>query len=104
MNDTHVSPADAATLKWLKVLVMTLTVTIIVGFVIIVGLFIAKFNSFSVSPPAALPDRISLPDGTVPEAFTVTAEWYAVVTAEGEILIFDREDGDLRRRIQTITE
>ena len=79
---------------------MTLTITIIVGFVIIVGLFIAKFNSFGVSAPAALPEQISLPDGTVPEAFTVTAAWYAVVTAGGEILVYDRASGALQKRIQ----
>lgn len=104
MNDTPASPADASTLKWLKVLVMTLTITIIVGFVIIVGLFIAKFNSFGPASPAVLPDRISLPDGTAPEAFTVTAEWYAVITADGEILVYDRADGALRKRIQIAGE
>lgn len=78
---------------------MTLTITMIVGFVIIVGLFIAKFNAFTAPAPPALPDELLLPDGTEAEAFTMTADWYAVVTANGEILVFDRLDGSLKKRI-----
>lgn len=49
--------------------------------------------------PLALPAQITLPDGTVPVALTVTPHWYGVVTGRDEILIFDH-DG---RQIQAIS-
>lgn len=49
---------------------------------------------------APLPERIALPDGTTATAFTQGPDWYAVVTADDRILIFDRATGTLR---QTIT-
>jgi hypothetical protein len=48
----------------------------------------------------ALPDSITLPDGTRATAFTQGSDWYAVVTAQDQILIFDRATGALR---QTVT-
>ena len=39
----------------------------------------------------ALPENITIPNGTVPIAFTQTQNWYSIVTAKDEILIFDLE-------------
>ena len=69
----------------------------IVGLLVIVGLFVTRFAG---ERPPAFPDRITLPDGTVPTAITRGTGWYAVVTQADEILIFDSDTGVLR---QTIT-
>lgn len=66
------------------------------GLLVIVALFVIRFSSTA----PALPDNITLPDGTRAEAFTIGKGWYAVVTADDQILIFDRTTGKLR---QTIT-
>ncbi len=84
-------------MKYLRILVTVLTVTMILGFIVIVVLFVTKFSdAFRVD----LPDTITLPDGSTPTAFTQGDGWYAVVTDGDKILIFDRETGALR---QTIT-
>lgn len=90
-------PVDAATLKYLRLLVSVLTATMVIGFVIIVVLFVIRFSdAFS----AKLPDTIELPDGTTATAFTKGADWYAIVTADNRILIYDLDTGALK---QTIT-
>ena len=76
-----------------------LTVTMILGFLTLVGLFVMRFASTS---SVALPDEITLPDGSTATAFTRGQGWFAVVTAEDEILIYSQETGALRQRI-TIT-
>ncbi len=69
----------------------------ILGFIIIVVLFVIRFSD-AMGP--TLPDVITLPDGTTPTAFTRGAGWYAVVTSDDQILIFDLESGDLRQTLQ----
>ena len=39
------------------------------------------------------------PAGATAQAITFGADWYAVVTADDDILIFDRATGDLRQRV-----
>lgn len=70
-------------------------VVMIGGLLVIVALFVIRFSS---SRPV-LPDSISLPDGTKAEAFTIGKDWYAVVTDDNKILIFDRASGTLRQTI-----
>lgn len=89
-------PVDAATLKYLRLLVTVLTSTMILGLLVIIALFVIKFSSGS----PALPDTITLPDGTRAAAFTQAATWYAVVTTDDRILIFDRSSGRLRQTLQ----
>ncbi len=103
MKNTPAEALDASTIKWLKVLVMTLTITLIVGFVVIVGLFVLRFNSLG-PQSLTLPETIALPDGSVAQSFTVTSNWYAVVTENDAILIFDRSTGILLNRITVVAE
>ena len=99
MNDTpqQPQPVDPGIVRYLRTLVTVLTGVMILGFLVIVALFVTRFWS---TPRVALPDAITLPDGTTPTAFTRGAGWYAVVTADDRILIFDAKTGDLR---QTVT-
>ena len=73
-----------------------LTVTMILGFLTIVALFVMRFTEMS---RVEVPDEIVLPDGTRATAFTRGEGWFAVVTDTDEILIFSRVTGNLRQRI-----
>ena len=91
-------PIEPANLKFLRRLVTVLTGTMIVGVVVIIGLIVMRITS----EPArmALPDSITLPDGVRATAFTVGAGWYAVVSGDNEILIYDQTSGELRQTIK----
>lgn len=96
MTDTPEPPLpEPANLKFLRLLVTTLTATMIVGLLIIITLIVIRYRDRS----APLPDAITLPDGATATAFTQGADWYAVVTADNRILIFDRSTGALRKSI-----
>lgn len=69
----------------------------ILGFLTIVGLFVMRFAEMN---RVELPDEITLPNGSVATAFTQGEGWFAVVTADDEILIYSRVTGNLRQRIQ----
>lgn len=73
----------------------------IVGFIVLIGFLVTRFPGTDGS--LLLPDQITLPDGTRPVAFTQTADWYAVVTSDDEILIYGR-DGGLLKRIDVATD
>ena len=66
------------------------------GLVVVVGLLVTRF--YSDGPD--MPDSITLPDGTEATAFTKGDGWYAVVTADNQILIFDALTGQLKKTIQ----
>jgi hypothetical protein len=89
MDDDIKAPLDEfelpPSLKLLRHLVTVLTVVMIIGVVVIIGLLVTRLNDTAV----ALPDTITLGDGSVPVAFTQTQNWYAVVTSNDEIQIFD---------------
>lgn len=75
---------------------MALTVVMIIGFVVLIGAFVIRLRA----APPPLPASITLPDGTTATAFTQGADWFAVVTADDRILIYDRDTGTL---FQTVT-
>ena len=89
------------TVRYLKALVTILTVTMILGFLTIVALFVMRFNEMG---RVELPDTITLPEGASASAFTQGDDWFAVVTGDGEILIYSRVTGNLRQRIQIEAE
>lgn len=89
-----------ASLKFLKILVTTLTGVMILGVVVIIFLLVTRLTQSPAS--IALPDQITLPDGQTAAAFTRGSDWFAVVTTsdEGEtIVIYDLESGSLRQEI-----
>lgn len=85
----------------MRLLVTVLTGVMIAGIVIIVALIWTRYNGGDAPLPEAiaLPDTITLPNGTAASAFTQGTDWYAVVTEDDRILIFDRTSGDLRQEI-----
>lgn len=86
-------------LRFLRRLVTVLTAVMIGGVVLIIALLVIRLNS----APDLLPQTITLPDGARATAFTQGEGWYAVVTDQNEILIFDRLRGTLRQSIQIET-
>lgn len=69
----------------------------IAGLLVIVALFVIRFRPGA--PTQLMPANVTLPDGTRPEAVTIGRDWYAVVTEDGRILIFDRVTGELRQSV-----
>jgi hypothetical protein len=95
-------PVSPATLKFLARLVTVLTATMIIGLLVIVALLVTRFWSEPGLP--ALPEAIALPEGARATAFTQGAGWYAVVTEDGRILVYDRQTGALRQVVETAPE
>ena len=98
MVDEDGAPGPEPTnLRFLRVLVSVLTGVMILGISTNVGLMIWKFTA---EPAPLMPDSITLPDGVEASAVTLGPGWYAVVTDDNRILIYDRDSGALR---QTVT-
>ena len=72
-----------------------LTATMICGLLVVIGLLVIRFSSKAPD----LPDVIALPSGEKAAAFTQGMDWYAVVTQDNQILIFDRTSGALRQTV-----
>jgi hypothetical protein len=89
-------PDEPANLRFLRRLVTVLTAVMICGVLVVIGLLVTRLRD---SGPD-FPRSITLPDGTEPAAFTQGDGWYAVITSDDEILIFDQLTGKLR---QTVT-
>jgi len=95
MSDPSKPVVEPGNLRLLRRLVTTLMAVMIFGFILIVSLFVIRLSDTGPN----LPDQITLPDGAVAETFTVGKGWYAVVTQDGQILIFDQSNGKLRQTI-----
>ncbi len=81
------------TIKFLKLLVTVLASVMIIGFVIIVSLFILNFRTSNFSIPAT----IELSSGVSPVAYTQTKDWYAIITDQDEILIYDKAGNQIQK-------
>jgi Family of unknown function (DUF6476) len=95
-NTPDIEPELPPSLRMLKRLVTTLTVVMILGFLVLIAALVIRLNA----DPLPLPDRISLPDGVNATAFTQGTDWFAVVTDDNRILIYDRATGTLRQTVQ----
>jgi len=95
MEDFELPPG----LRFLRQLVTVLTVVMIVGVVLIAALLVIRLNQ----PTLAIPDQIILPAGTIAVSYTQTQDWFAVVTDENKILIFDL-NGRLTQEVDVKTD
>jgi hypothetical protein len=95
MEDFELPPG----LRFLRQLVTVLTVVMIVGVVLIAALLVIRLNQ----PTLAIPDQIILPAGTIAVSYTQTQNWFAVVTDENKILIFDL-NGQLTQEVDVKTD
>ena len=94
MTEPFEPEKDVPHLAFLRRLVTVLSFTMIAGMVVLIALFVIRFQDSRID----LPKAITLPDGTRPVAFTQTRSWYAVVSAYDQILIFNLK-GEL---VQTV--
>ncbi|MFO7920561.1 MAG: DUF6476 family protein [Nioella sp.] len=88
---------DPLNLRLLRLLVTVLTVVMIVGLIAVVITFVTRFPG---GDAIRLPEEVTLPEGVRASAVTMGPDWFAVVTADDRILIFDRDSGDLRQSVQ----
>ena len=72
-----------------------LTVVMIGGVLVVILLLVTRLRDAGPDMPQA----ITLPDGTEAQAFTQGRGWYAVVTQDNKILIFDQISGKLRQTV-----
>ncbi|GAA4223092.1 hypothetical protein GGQ68_000877 [Sagittula marina] len=82
-------------LRILQAMVTLLMVVMMAGIIAIASLLWLRYSKAQ----APLPELITLPDGTQATAYTQGSDWYAVVTNDDQILIFDRATGRLRQTI-----
>jgi hypothetical protein len=97
INDPEGTGPEPANLKFLRRLVTTLTAVMIGGLLILITLIVIRVQQ--PSPGLAIPEQITLPGGATATAFTATPDWYAVVTGDNQILIYDRVTNELTRTI-----
>tara|TARA_R110002049_G_scaffold140930_9_gene302415 strand:- start:21355 stop:21639 length:285 start_codon:yes stop_codon:yes gene_type:complete len=89
------NPDEPANLRFLRRLVTVLTVVMIGGVLVVILLLVTRLRDAGPDMPQA----ITLPDGTEAQAFTQGRGWYAVVTQDNKILIFDQISGKLRQTV-----
>ena len=83
-------------MRFLRRLVTLLTAVMIGGVLLIMTLLVIRLND----KPALLPELVVLPQGVEAKALTMGESWYAIVTEDDEILIYDRLTGKLRQRVE----
>jgi hypothetical protein len=96
MENPSAPEALPSQLVYLKRLVTALSVVMIAGFLVLIAALVIRLNA----DPLPLPERISLPQGVTAIAFTQGADWFAVVTSDDRILIYDRTSSQLRQTVE----
>jgi hypothetical protein len=94
-SDEPVEPQETPQLKWLRRMVMALTAVMIGGVVLTFALIVIRLSDRT----PTLPEEVELPDGASAQAVTIGANWYAVVTDDNRILIFDKTTGKLKQTV-----
>ncbi|MGJ8618178.1 MAG: DUF6476 family protein [Sulfitobacter sp.] len=94
--DDPIEVEEPANLRFLRRMVTVLTAVMICGVLVVTALLVTRLSG----KRPDLPETITLPDGATAATFTQGDDWYAIVTTDNQILIFDRLSGKLR---QTIT-
>lgn len=102
MQDQPDNPTEPRALRQLRLMVTVLTGVMIFGIVAIVVLLALRLQRDTALPP--LPATITLPTETTALAVTAGPGWYAVVTANDRILVFDAASGALRQDIAITVE
>lgn len=99
MQDRSDLPPEPGGLRLLRIMVTVLTGVMIFGILAIVGLMALRLQGDDYPSLPPLPATITLPKGVNPYAVTAGPGWYAVVTDDQRILVFDADSGALRQDI-----
>jgi len=76
----------------------------IFGLITVIVLLVIRLQAIPASAPV-LPDEVALPEGVTAEAITFGRGWYAVVTGDDRILVYDAENHTLMSETKvTLTE
>lgn len=76
-------------------MVMLLTAVMIGGVLVTFALIVIRLSDRT----PTLPDQVELPDGARAQAVTIGSNWFAVVTDDNRILIYDKTTGRQRQEI-----
>lgn len=109
MNETAppLDQPEPGRLKFLRWLVIVMTITMILGLITIVTLIVMTF--MRTSEPArsqdfTIPAQIKVPDGQALSAYTKGSDWGAIVTRDAagveRIHILDAQTGDIRQTVE----
>jgi len=101
MDEPSIGAIEAKNLRYLRILVTALTTTMIVGLLAIVGLHVIRFGFGH--DEVLIPASITLPAGTQATAITRSAEWLAVVTNDGRILVYTTDGKTMLQEIQVLS-
>ena len=94
MQDPTKTEESVPHLLFLRFLVTVLTLTMIVGIIVIITLFITRFNKQELP----IPEKLNLPSDSKPVAFTQTKSWFGVVDDNDQLFIFNL-NGNLIQKI-----
>lgn len=97
----EISDHGTVSLRFLRTLVTVLTSVMIAGFIILIVFLVTRFPDAS---GIALPEEIALPGNAEAVAFTQADDWFAVVTDNDQILIFDRTGDTLIQTVDIVPE
>jgi len=86
---------DPSNIRFLRILVTTLTFTMISGIIIVITLLVIKLQPSKLK----IPQDISLPKGTKAISYSQGSGWIAITTSNDKILIFDSKTGKIKNEI-----
>jgi hypothetical protein len=101
MDETPGPGVDTGLVRYLKWLVTTLTVTMIVGLVVLITLVVMRFNA---PATVAMPETITLPEGVSARAVTRGPDWIGVVTDDDRFLVYAPDGTTLRQSVTIETD
>ena len=84
-------------MRFLRILVTTLTVTTVLGLIILISVIVMRVRQ---GPTLPLPSEIALPAGTTATAVTHGGDWLGVVTTDGRFLVFDPDGRTLLQELE----
>jgi hypothetical protein len=99
MHDQPDTPPEPRGLRHLRLMVTALTGVMIFGIIAIVVLMALRLQRDDQGALPQLPASLTLPADVDALAVTAGPGWYAVVTQDSRILVFDAESGTLRQDI-----
>jgi hypothetical protein len=99
MDEAPVDEVQAPLVRYLKTLVTALTVTMILGFIVLVSVIVMRFRAEGTVP---LPEEIALPAGVAAQAITRGPDWLGVVTTDGRFLVYELDGTTLRQEVRIV--